>query len=331
MKIKVAIVFLMIFLASCQQQSFQAEAVEYGLAQRYPRDVGIKSDPAVILASNFETSDWYKSDFAYTGYLSEIGHQVISKTLTYTGNGALEYQSIKGQHLPNVMDVTIPNPQDTIFLRWYRKYETGYDFTCQSKTNGVYALNPPDQVIRDTIPNGRDKFSEKLQIWKSGTSGGVLKFYTYNPEQANPAYGDTLSQNIGTPLVFTTGRWYGIEIMLKANTPGVNDGEMKLWIDGTLKGWYKNMHFRDTTALKINQLNITAYVGGSCTASKDQKVWDDNLVLATEYIGPLVLATPTPTNTPTLTNTLAPGHLESSPQHNKHIFSKHYRCKITCP
>jgi hypothetical protein len=48
------------------------------------------------------------------------------------------------------------------------------------------------------------------------------------------------------------------------------------------------MRFRDTNDLKINELDITAYVGGTCTAPKDQKVWDDNLVIATEYIGPMV-------------------------------------------
>jgi hypothetical protein len=99
--------------------------------------------------------------------------------------------------------------------------------------------------------------------------------------------------------------------MLKANDAGQRNGEIKLWIDGVLKGHYAGMRFRDTDDLKINKLSISGYIGGICTAPKDQRIWDDNLVLATEYIGPMVteaVATPTPTsaNTPTQTPTPTP-------------------------
>jgi hypothetical protein len=80
--------------------------------------------------------------------------------------------------------------------------------------------------------------------------------------------------------------------MLKPNTPGQHDGEIKFWIDGVLKAHYQNMRFRDTADLKINELSLNAYVGGNCTAPKTQYAWDDNLVVATQYIGPMVTAVP---------------------------------------
>jgi len=58
-------------------------------------------------------------------------------------------------------------------------------------------------------------------------------------------------------VIIEPDRWYSIELMLKANDAGQHNGEIKLWIDGVLKGHYANMRFRDTNDLKINELEVT--------------------------------------------------------------------------
>ncbi len=37
-------------------------------------------------------------------------------------------------------------------------------------------------------------------------------------------------------------RWYCYELMVRANTPGNNDGEVKYWIDGNLVGDFPNLN-----------------------------------------------------------------------------------------
>ncbi len=37
-------------------------------------------------------------------------------------------------------------------------------------------------------------------------------------------------------------RWYCYELMVKANTPGKNDGEVKFWIDGKVAGDFPNLN-----------------------------------------------------------------------------------------
>jgi hypothetical protein len=275
------------------------EAVEYGLAAEYPEDYNIKNHPSVIFASGFESSDWATVDFGHTGVAWNVS-QVTNPNLAFSNNGVLQYQNIAGTHSPGIYKIHTFETDNTIFLRWYRKYESGYDFSCQSKMNGVYAL--ADGVDSSTSagirPNGYDKYSSKIQAFGEDLNGNSYdggfepRLYTYHPEQTNEwqgySYGDSLQQNIGDILILEVNRWYCFEIMLKPNVVGQHNGELKMWIDGELKTHYYSMRFRDTDDLKINELEINAYMGGQCTASKDQNLWDDNLVLATEYIGPMV-------------------------------------------
>ena len=153
--------------------------------------------------------------------------------------------------------------------------------------SGVYAKAPGvgggGAGIR---PNGRDKFSCKLYV----DFRRRPRFYTYHPEQKGP-YGDGLLPNLVADVPrMEAGRWYCFEMMIKANHAPRRDGELKMWINGKLVGHHKNMRFRDTNTLKINELTYSAYVGGGWVSKRDQKLWDDQIVVATRYIGPMVKA-----------------------------------------
>ena len=51
-------------------------------------------------------------------------------------------------------------------------------------------------------------------------------------------------------------RWYCYELMVKANTPGKNDGEVKFWIDGKVAGDFPNLNMRSISTLKIDHAII---------------------------------------------------------------------------
>jgi hypothetical protein len=128
---------------------------------------------------------------------------------------------------------------DTVCVRWYRRYEAGYDWT-QHKMPGVYAKESSAQNGTAGVPPaGCDKYSCKLYLDYNARPA----FYTYHPDQEGP-YGDGLKQNIGTLVALETQRWYCFEMMLKSNTPGQSDGELKMWIDGILKGHAEYLRFR---------------------------------------------------------------------------------------
>jgi hypothetical protein len=256
--------------------------VKYGLAARYAQDEGIATDPAVIAATGFETADWARQAFGYTRALPEGYEHTTNPAIVLTGQGCLQIQQRTGTHQPYEFSPALP-PSETIYVRWYRRWEPGYDWT-QHKMPGVYAKESSAQDGTAGVPpTGCDKYSCKLFVdWDAYPA-----FYAYHPDQAGQ-YGDHIEQNIGVPVVLQTGRWYCFEMMLKSNTPGESDGELKMWIDGELKGHAQGMRFRTCDSLKINEFNHSAYVGGTWTSERDQKLWDDNLVIATEYIGPMV-------------------------------------------
>jgi hypothetical protein len=275
-----------LFLFTLPTVGATAQTVEYGIAAEYPYDQDIKNDPAVLKSSGFENTNW-TTELGYSGFIS----RGVSRTTTtsYSGRASLQYTHTAGTHggIMAIHGFTAPGPT---YIRWYRRFSTGYDFSCPVKGNGVYAVAPgvDSSASAGTKPTGYNKYSLRIQYPKDSATGkSNPKIYTYHPEQQSN-YGDSLSQNIGTRTLIDPGRWYAYELMLKPNVPGQRDGEIKFWIDGVLKAHYRNMHFRDAIYLKINELSLTAYVGGHCTAPENQYAWDDNLVVATRYIGPMV-------------------------------------------
>jgi hypothetical protein len=256
--------------------------VEYGLAAGYAGDMRIEENPAVIAATRFETADWARDAFDHVRALNPGYEHTTDPTIALESRGSLQIQQRMGTHQPREFNTPLPE-SDTVYVRWYRRWEAGYDWT-QHKMPGVSAKASSTQDGTAGVkPTGCDKFAAKLFVdWDTRPA-----FYAYHLDQKD-GYGDHFEQNIGTPVILETDRWYGFEMMLKSNTPGQRDGELKMWIDGVLKAHIQGLRFRTCDSLKINEFNHSAYVGGSWTSKRDQKLWDDNLVIAREYIGPMV-------------------------------------------
>jgi hypothetical protein len=100
-------------------------------------------------------------------------------------------------------------------------------------------------------------------------------------------------------------KWYCVELIVKANTPGKKDGEVKYWIDGKMAGDFPDLNMRSISTLKLDRANLTCL-----HANHTERVltkWYGNVVIATQYIGPMTTApSPTPTIQPTATPTLTP-------------------------
>ncbi len=254
-----------------------------GLAASYPGDVGLGADPAVLLLLDFDHRD---STLAWVGEHAGYSWTEAAEHV-FAGTGALQIQQTKGTHQPGEIHPPLP-PTDVAFVRFYRRYPAGYEFT-QHKMPGVYAYGDGRTGGgAGQVPTGFDKFSSKLFV----TFQGFPRFYTYHPEQKGP-WGDALPMNLVSEFALQTERWYCFEMMIRANEPQQHNGELKLWIDGRLVGHHAGMHFRDTADLRINTFTHSAYVGGSWVSEQDQQLWDDQIVVATQYIGPLA-TTPVP-------------------------------------
>jgi hypothetical protein len=81
--------------------------------------------------------------------------------------------------------------------------------------------------------------------------------------------------------------------MVKANTPGLRDGRVAIWVDGNLIADFQNVRLRDVNTLKIDVVSLSLFIAAN-TASTDAVKWYDNVVIATSYIGPMSSTTVAP-------------------------------------
>jgi hypothetical protein len=261
------------------------------ISDSYPYDVGIENHVDVLVVSRFDTGEWYlEIDPDYENYFLARPYSSHDIDRCPYGHRLLRADHLENEHIPNTLYLLPGISEDEIYMRWYRRWSAGYDFGTQTKSNGFYA-----DENDSTKPNGYNFYSCKLQFWDDGGSGAEAKFYTYNMDQPNPDFGETLAQNQGSPVSTLADTWNCYEIMIKANTvtggASNGDGEIKLWINGVLKGSYTDMNFRKTTALKTDRIHISQWVGGVGTAPQDQQTFDAHMVVATSYIGPMAVAT----------------------------------------
>src|SRR4030095_12179953 len=134
-----------------------------GLASRYPGDVGIESDPAVVFVEKFEETLTANVFSRWTDILN--GPAVALAADVPAGSPGARSLNIpwvgggvnNGGHLYKTLS---PGIDDTLYVRYYVKYPTGGQFSHNGIWVGGYnpALNWPNPQA-GTKPVGNDRFS----------------------------------------------------------------------------------------------------------------------------------------------------------------------------
>lgn len=79
---------------------------------------------------------------------------------------------------------------------------------------------------------------------------------------------------------FQPGRWYRLETEIKANTPGMRDGYVKVWVDGLLVLIRTNMNLRGNFTTKLTRFEIGRQADRVDYMPVDEyRYWDDLLIL----------------------------------------------------
>jgi len=322
-----------------------------GIAARYPGDKNIANDPAVLFADDFEgytsasqvTSKWTD---AYQPSLLRIATEPGNY---YAGSKAMEMTlNVSSSEVANALRKSLSPTQDTVYLRAYTKFSANYSITGSNHDGLDLRARYPGAGNKVPVDGtGFFMFSVQNNIQGAGRPGevapGYCHVYAYWPYmrdvygdhwysdgyvvpydnaignkglwQANPAqYPDWKAMPNWQPQ---RDKWYCYEIMVKLNTIGKNDGEVKYWIDGNAVGDFPDLFIRSIPDLKIDTACLLFHA--QHTEQVNRKYYD-NVVVATQYIGPMAspsptasptpsptpTATPKPTPTPTATPTLTP-------------------------
>jgi hypothetical protein len=293
-----------------------------GIASKYPNDANIASDPNVLFADDFES--YNTPDEAKARWGGGNGTQrmriATEPDHVYSGKKAIEYSlPPSATEISCTLWRVLSPEQDTAFIRFYQKWASDYatclpDGTdCGANHNGLrLSAKYPNQAGIIPPADGTGFFLFLVQNAKSPTivSGpnppGNTDVYAYWPKQRqnfgdnwypngsgtvfqnNPEYPDFKPYPLFTPEL---NRWYCYELMVKANTVGQNNGEVKYWIDGKVAGDFPNLFLRSIDSLKIDWASFNLQ---ETIVHKTMTKWHDNVVIAKSYIGPMSTASPTP-------------------------------------
>jgi hypothetical protein len=212
-------------------------------------------------------------------------------------------------NIANGVDKHLSPTRNLVFVRAYTKFGAAYSAS-GSEHNGIAITS---QYCCPGVPaNGTNKFYVDVENTRDLGSGnlGFTNAYIYYPEQRD-VYGDHFFPD-GTVLPFSStpgnfgpyfvprpnfipnvNQWYCYELMVQANTPGLRDGRVGIWIDGKLIADFQNLRLRDVNTLKIDQITLTLFIKNNPIPT-DMLKWYDNVVIATSYIGPMSSTTVAP-------------------------------------
>ena len=282
---------------------------ETGIAAKYAGDAGIKNDPAVLFVENFEDVSGAdglrrKWDTVFHDDTIRIADEPEN---VHSGRKAVEFIFPQREDATgNGLMKHFQDERDVLFLRYYHKFEKDLDITGAGSFHNGGAISAHYHADGRSTPgiraDGRNKFLFEIACaWFSGPKPGHFTVYAYHPEQRGD-YGDafyptgevspntSLHGDFGPHFVPRPNyvpeldRWYCYEIMVQSNTPGQRDGRVACWVDGKLVADFPNMRLRDIDSLKIDYLTIGGYLNPNKV--RTNKLWFDDVVAATSYIGP---------------------------------------------
>lgn len=235
--------------------------------------------------------------------------------LNLSGNSVMRLRVPAGRGTADLVKV-LPVTADKLYLRWYQKWEPGYDFSAANHGSGLHA-GSRDVLGRSGIrPNGADRITATLEPYN-----GRLALYAYYrgmyqdcSDPNGSCYGDQLpcmadeGSNYCTkpahrerimPPQLQTNQWYCLEMMIDGGAPSAQEagasGVMNYWIDNVEYGPWNSLWLRTTASLKLSIAWISLFHHGEHST---EGVVVDNVVVATNRIGCSGSPTVTP-NPPT--------------------------------
>jgi hypothetical protein len=267
-----------------------------GLAAAYPADAGIASNPAVFFAEDFEDPSWGSgwsygtSSSTLTRLLSDpprlfqpfFGHALRAEIPNGTNTGmSVGYKFADKQGF---------EPEE-IYFRYYLRVAESWLTLDGGKFPGIagrYGTAGWGGRQSDGTNGWSARGLFKVMPPAGNPLGGTVPVgnYVYHADMPTQ-YGDNHLWQNDYRGYLEKNRWYCVEQYLKLNTPGVKDGIMKVWIDGRL-AWEKfDWRWRTVPALKIEEIWMNVYHGGTATVDRDVHLFVDNIVIAQQYIGPV--------------------------------------------
>ena len=197
-------------------------------------------------------------------------HRIVTDaTLAHSGSRVLEVSYRVGDNGSWLTKFFMPGHESVHVSYWIRLSDTWRGGGCLL---GVYGSRTDNQWSAygkgGRCPTGRDFFNTFLISAPSGDPGPV-RFSTYHlgmPRTGTSCWGDEgpATAYVGSAAL-TRGTWHQVELFVQANTPGQSNGVQRMWIDGVLRGEWRDLRFRDGPELMLNSVQLATYAAGGAS------------------------------------------------------------------
>jgi len=264
-----------------------------GIAAKYPGDRGIVRDPRVLLHEDFEAGTFDRKK--WTDISNKAGALAFSPQVppASAGTKSLLVTATLGKNTGGHLFRRFKPGVERMHARFYVRFAEDCDYIHHFVH--IVAQNPPTPWPTGgagECPAGDKKFSTGLEPWgkwKRFPPPGAWHFYTYWHRMKRSGDGKFWGNSFApeTPHVPERGRWYCMEMMVQCNTVGKADGRQAFWIDGVKVGDFGGFEWRTAEDLRVNAFWLMSYVTDRWTKHPVNRVWFDDVVVATEYIGPI--------------------------------------------
>lgn len=272
-----------------------------GLAAGYPGDSGMQSDPDVYFFTSFESAGWQDewTSVSHTQNYTRLETDAAGGFEPFQGS-AVRARLVRGDNyggsiIYQFADETGSEPEE-VYWRYYLRLAESWNPTVSggklpgiSGTYGVAGWGGRP-VHGDDGWSARGNFGVRLSAGNPLGAKNPVGYYCYHLDMSGN-YGSTWRWPIGYRGYLENNRWYCIEQYVKMNTPGEADGVLRGWVDGRLAFERTDLRFRTVEALKVEQIWMNLYHGGSAVSPEDMDQYYDNVVIAREYIGPVASST----------------------------------------
>jgi hypothetical protein len=299
-----------------------------GIAKAHKADRGIAKHKAVLLAESFEDGEISALSKRWSDVKNPKGSVLsFVKDVPKGAHGkrALQVTATVGENTGGHVYTTYEE-QERVYLRFYVKFLDAEYWHHFVGLGGYRPKTRWPQGHAGEKPRGDERFT--VAIEPHGLNGrqkppGIWSFYNYWCEMKRSADGKHWGNGLlaESPPKVPVGRWQCVEVMVKLNSkPELHDGELALWLDGALVAHYvkgarrgpwtgmgfqlrrsggepfEGLRWRTDGRLKANFIVLSSYVTAGAMQRnriKDPhgrvlRVLFDHVVVATEYVGPIV-------------------------------------------
>lgn len=262
----------------------------------------------VIFTEDFESTNWMdrwtQADWGADGTMQRVtnnpkthrGTASLRTTLTMT-NGQTQDRTIR-----HFFD---DQTNHHLYMRWYQMIEQGPFFTPTNRLalegNALVGWKTSISAWPQDLDPNNPKFTHRA----SHRSFPGIYMHSYWGGIGNVGVEGYTNQG----FMVTPDVWQCIEIELKGNDIGMNNGALNLWVDGVLRSSLENLFLRGESDMKIraieDNVRLTRYLD-SGAANANVTFWKDDIVVSKSRIGceyePPTPPPPPPPALPTLFN-----------------------------